>query len=391
MARLTDEAVASAKPPKSGFAYLWDDTKEGLGGFGARINAKGGRSWVARYRVGGKQRIQTFAPVAGLSVTKARKKAGELIAAAMVGVDGVAEVRRLKAQAGALTIADLVAQWLDHQQGRLARSAIRSATYAAMQCSTSTLDAKVARLPAGELTRSAAADWKDKVAGKRGPRVADVAAAHLASAFDHALLRGKVDGANPFRGLPKAGETRPRERVLDDDELRAIWGAAKPETDYGSIIRLLILTGARRNEIAQMRSGEVAGRWFTLPAARSKNRRPHAIYLAPPALARVRQRLGRAVLFGEADNGFSGWSRSKQRLDDASATSDWTIHDLRRTVATRMHGIGIAPHIVEACLNHVSGARAGVAGIYNRHRYEAETREAWIKWAWHLRQIVRGA
>ena len=136
------------------------------------------------------------------------------------------------------------------------------------------------------------------------------------------------------------------------------------------------------------------GTW-TIPAARAKNHRSLTLPLPQIALdivARVPRMVGRYQLFGmRASRGFTGWAAKAERaLRAASQVTDWTLHDLRRTVATRMADLGVQPHIIEAVLNHVSGHKGGVAGIYNRSSYEREVRAALALWADHVRALVEG-
>jgi integrase len=133
---------------------------------------------------------------------------------------------------------------------------------------------------------------------------------------------------------------------------------------------------------------------WTIPATRSKNARAHTLPLMPMALAIIKavpRRASRDQLFGDRSaDGFTAWDKLKGRLDAASGVSGWVLHDLRRSVATKMADIGIAPHIIEQILNHQSGHRAGVAGIYNRSSYEREVRAALALWEDHLRTLLEG-
>jgi integrase len=136
------------------------------------------------------------------------------------------------------------------------------------------------------------------------------------------------------------------------------------------------------------------GTW-TLPAGRSKNNRGHTITLPAPALEIIKSvpRTDRDHLFGTwAGDGFTTWSRSKEELDErlASAVRPWRVHDIRRSVATKMADIGIEPHIIEACLNHYSGHRKGVAGTYNRSLYERAVAAALARWSEHVLALVEG-
>jgi integrase len=205
---------------------------------------------------------------------------------------------------------------------------------------------------------------------------------------------GFID-SNPATFTNKNPE-QARDRVLSNSELRKIWGAL-PEGDFGDIIKLLALTGQRRDEIAQLRWDEIDldHAIITLPPIRTKNGRQHMIPLAAKARGILtprweRREPDRALVFGVGQCGFSGWVNCKKRLDDEIKLPHWVIHDLRRAVATGMAEIGVQPHIIEALLNHVSGTRAGTAGIYNRATYEAEKATALARWDQHLMAVIDG-
>jgi integrase len=180
--------------------------------------------------------------------------------------------------------------------------------------------------------------------------------------------------------------------VLSDAELTAIWKACGND-DHGRCIKLLILTGCRRQEIGGMAWSEFdfeRGTW-TLPAGRSKNGRAHTLPLLPAVLAvieAVPHMAGRDQLFGQRGGGFTGWSYGKAALDQRVAVRHWTVHDIRRSVATKLADIGVLPHVIEQILNHQSGHKRGPAGIYNRSSYEREVRAALELWHDHVRSIV---
>jgi integrase len=142
-----------------------------------------------------------------------------------------------------------------------------------------------------------------------------------------------------------------------------------------------MLTGQRRDEIGSLRWSEIdfdAGT-INLDGARTKNGRPHLIPLSDDAFAileNITQVDDREFVFGRGEGGYGGWSKGKDTLDQSCGVKDWTLHDLRRTGATRMAESGVLPHVIEAVLNHVSGHKSGVAGIYNRSTYETEKRAA---------------
>jgi integrase len=225
----------------------------------------------------------------------------------------------------------------------------------------------------------------------------------LSAFFVWAMKEGLVE-ANPVFATNRPYDRKGRERVLTEQEIAQVWRAAGDDS-YGTIVKLLILTGARREEIGSLRWDEVdfTARVIRLPPERVKNGRPHDIPLSGPALARLHatpQIAGRDPVFGSGANGLGAYSIPKKALDQriaearqaagADPMAPWVLHDLRRSVATHMAEIGIAPHIVEAVLNHVSGHKAGVAGIYNRAAYDKEKRAALTLWADHVTALVEG-
>ena len=193
-----------------------------------------------------------------------------------------------------------------------------------------------------------------------------------------------------MQGTAKANENGSRERVLTRDELRKLWRGLGDDP-FSDIVRLLLLTGQRRTEIGRLQWSEVdlARKLIVLPPERTKNGRQHELPLSRQAMAIVeRQPRRNSTGFVFSDNGNHDWDRGKARLDGKLGIAPYTLHDLRRTCATGMAELGVQPHIIEAVLNHVSGHKAGVAGIYNRARYEREMRSALQRWADHLDKIT---
>jgi integrase len=200
---------------------------------------------------------------------------------------------------------------------------------------------------------------------------------------------------NPCAGVWRPRPSAARDRVLTNAEIARFWKATDAVNGASSaVLKLLLLTGCRLNEVASLRWDEVSedGAALNLPGARTKNHRPHTVPLAPLAreiMADVPRIDGCVYAF--TTNGrtpVSNWSKTKAHLDAEMGTVPWRIHDLRRTAVTGMAELGIAPHVVEAVVNHVSGARAGVAGTYNRSELMAERRAALERWAQHVAGLV---
>lgn len=221
--------------------------------------------------------------------------------------------------------------------------------------------------------------------------------AALSSAFGWMHRHRKVD-LNPCAGVHRPAAPRARDRVLTDDELRRFWRATESiGGPFGAVLRLLLLTGCRLNEVAALRWSELSedGTEIQLPGARTKNHRAHVVPLSPTARAIVASvpRIADSP-FVFSTNGrapISGWAKRKKRLDaEMGNPPAWRLHDLRRTAVTGMAELGIAPHVIELVVNHVSGSRSGVAGTYNRSEMMPERRAALERWAAHVAGLVDG-
>jgi integrase len=193
------------------------------------------------------------------------------------------------------------------------------------------------------------------------------------------------------QGTAKANENGSRERVLTTEELRKLWRSLGDDA-FSNAFRLLLLTGARRNEVGKLQWSEIdfARKMIVLPPARVKNGRQFELPLSTQALAilqRVPHRNSSDYLFGE--RGFNDWAGAKARLDARAGVADYHLHDLRRSCATQLGELGILPHVIEQALNHVSGAKAGVAGVYNRSKMSDAVREGLQKWADYVERICQ--
>ena len=194
--------------------------------------------------------------------------------------------------------------------------------------------------------------------------------------------------------MPIAPLTR-RDRVLSDEEIRLIWGATEEPGTFNAIVRALLLTGQRREEVAGMAwaatEEDLSG--LTLSGAQTKNGKPHLVPLSEQMRALLRaqpRREGTDLVFPGERGVFSGWSKSKARLDQLTVVSDWTLHDLRRTTATGLQRLGVRLEVTEAILNHMSGSRAGIVGVYQRHHWADEKRTGLAAWGAHVAAIVDG-
>jgi integrase len=389
--KLTAKAVnALTLPPGKTDIIHFDDQ---LPGFGFRIRQGAGskvlRSWVVQYRRASATRRMLLGSAEVVSAEAARQAAKKALGAVANGQDPQAE-KADRRHADKNTLRKAVDEFLAAKKRELRP---RSYTETARYLTGTHYFGPLHSLPLDTIKRHDVATCIVRIARESGSPTASQARSKLSAFFVWCLQMGLID-ANPVIGAPRPSENKPRERVLDDDELAAIWKACAGE--FGKIVRLLILIGARRQEIGGMRWGEFnfeRGTW-TVPAARSKNGRAHTLPIMPmmrETIDSVPHMAGRDQLFGErAERGFVMWHIGKQDLEARSGVTGWTVHDIRRSVATRMADIGVAPHVIEQILNHQSGHKAGPAGIYNRSSYEREVRAALALWEDHLRSVIAG-
>jgi integrase len=215
----------------------------------------------------------------------------------------------------------------------------------------------------------------------------------LSKMFSWLVQQRRVE-ANPCIGVHRPDASSKRERVLTDAEIVKLWAATeKLGAPFGPVIRLLLLTGCRLNEIAGLRWEEVGADALTIPGSRTKNHRDHVVPLSKAArevLAGVKRLPGSELVFSTTlVTPVSGWSRTKRRIDRLMGdVPPWRIHDLRRTAATGMARAGADLPVIERALNHVSGSFGGIVGVYQRHKYADEVRAALQAWADLLARIV---
>ena len=367
-------------------AIVFDDD---VPGFGVRLRAGGSKTFVFQYKTGAKQRRLTLGPVTALDLAKARDAAKDLYAQVRLGGDPAGEKAQARLKAGE-TFAATAALYLRHQQAKM-----RPRSFAQVQRHLNLYARPLHRLGLEKITKRDIAACIASVRTNSGPVTGNRARATISAFFTWAMGEGLVE-ANPVIGTNRS-EEKPRERVLDPAELRLIWNAARDD-DTGAIVKLLMLTGQRAGEIAGLRWSEIRDDAIVLPGERTKNHRPHTVPLSKAArdiIAKRQRHGGRDLIFGRAGR-YNGWSygmaATNKRIAEVAGRRlpHWTPHDLRRSFATHAAGIGIQPHIIEACLNHVSGHKGGVAGIYNKATYEPEKQTALERWAEHLLAIVEG-
>jgi integrase len=387
-------------PGKTDAIFFDDD----LIGFGIRLRSDGGRlrrSWIVQYRVKRRTRRYRIGDVETINAKRARVEAEKVLAKATLGQDPQSEREEVRKTAGR-TLRSIADEYLAMKEFQVENREYRASSYRVckLYLTGKAYFGPLHTMTITDISLMDIATRLNAITRNNGSVTSGRARSALSSMFTWAMQQGLMGDRpnNPVVATKKPEDSTPRDRVLEDAELGAIWHACKDD-DFGRITRLLMLTACRRDEIGGLRWGEINSKTgvLTLPAERVKNKHKHQLPLMPLALSiinMVPERVGRDHLFGDrSDVGFTHWSARKADLDKrlGGKVREWRLHDLRRSVATWMAGEGdVEPHIIEAILNHYSGHRSGVAGTYNRARYERQICAALAVWANHVQSIVEG-
>ncbi len=375
---LTDIKLRKLKADSTKRTEIWDAK---LPGFGVRISPLGTKSFVLMYRFKGKQRRQTLGRYPIMSLAEARKEAQAILYKSGMGEDPAPlKTNETKPGSFAQVMQDFL---IMHCERENKPSTVRSTKQLlAREFLPHWKDSHIQ-----EIEKKDVLTILDALVARGVPGTANHAYAAIRKFFAWCNERDLVD-QNPCADIKRPAKIKTRDRVLSYDELTRIWHTvAEQGYPFCPIVRLLMLTGQRRGEVANMHWAHVdlEARVWELPKEMTKSHRAHIVPLSETCCTIIEgiPKIHETFLFpaaGSDTTTFSGFGKCKRRLDMASGVSDWTLHDLRRTAATGMAQMGIAPHIVEKVLNHATGTFSGVAGVYNRFGYVDEMREALTKW-----------
>jgi integrase len=381
-------AAATVSGGRTDIIYWHDLVK----GFGLRVRLGGDgrvrKNFVVQYRAKGRRtRRMGLGDVEVRPLDAALAEAKQILGKVAGGGDPQGELRaEQQRQNGVGTFKAIVDLYLATKQRE-----VRPNTYRELERYLTKAFKPLHATPVDQIVRRDVATRLTKIAAEVSPATAARARDALSAMFTWAMGEGLAE-SNPVVGTNAPKAPKSRDRVLSDQELAAIWRAAGDD-QFGKIVKLLITLGQRRAEIGGMKWPEIGtdGIW-RLPPERTKNGHGHALPLMPMALdiiATVPQIEGRDNLFGAHGGRFTDWGR-KVDLDTRLATqvAPWRLHDIRRSVATGMADIGIAPHIIEVVLNHRSGHKAGIAGVYNKSSYVREVRAALAAWERYIGLIT---
>jgi integrase len=357
-------------------------------GFGVRVTANGARAFVLNYQLRGREYRYTIGAwptwTALIAVKEARALRKRIDKGENPLDDRAAPAAAAPIETPKLTgevIEDLIKRHVSTlRTARSVESALRRLVLPA-----------IGSIPIYDLRRRHIAAMLDTIEEQTGPVQASRVVAYITKCFNWWATRDDEFTSPMIRGMARSrAAERARDRVLTDDEIRLLWAQLDASGTFGALVKVLLLTGQRRGEVAGMRRSEIDpdGVW-TIPAARYKTKRAQAVPLSATALAVIEAQPKGDVVFASAiGTAFSGYDKPKKALDKASGTSGWTLHDLRRTAKTLMQRAGIRPDISERVLGHVQGA---IEATYDRHGYTDEKREALEKLAAMIERILHPA
>jgi len=391
MAKLTTKFIENAKPAD----VRREIPDSGCRGLYLVVQPSGRKAWAVRYRFGGVTRKLTLD--AGLTLAAARKAATDALHELERGNDPAAlkfEARAATESAAAARKRDTV----DHLAGLFIEQHAKRKTRKNSWRQTEHVFENIV-LPAWRgrvihnIARRDIRELVENVAVDR-PIMANRALGQLSKFFNWMLERDIIT-ASPCAGIKPPAKEHARERLLSDDEIKSLWFACDTiKGPAGPVVKLLLLTGQRCGEVVGMKRSEISGDVWTLPPERTKNKMRHEVPLSAQALAIIDAMpvIDEDFVFtSSATRRLGKMSHAKKALDaQIKPKEPWVLHDLRRTAASGMAALGIKLPVIEKVLNHKSGSFRGIVGVYQRHEYAAEKRDALQRWANHVEGLVSG-
>jgi integrase len=362
--------------------FYWDT---GCQGFGLRAMRTGRRSWIFQYRdEHGRTRRIALGDASAVELVDARNAARRTAASVAHGSNPSVDRKRKRA---AGTLLEAIEAYLFNAKGRQ-----KARSYKETERHLRTHAASLHHERAEAVRRHDITVLLERIAERSGPVAANRVRATLSALWTWGLRTGLIEGeGNPVAFTVRNPE-KARARVLSDAELKALWRATDDETDYSRILRLCLLTGCRREEIAGLRWNEIHDDKIVIDPARMKGSQEHEVALLPMISSALPKRPEGAdgCVFGRLRTGFSGFSGGKEKLDTSLVKSGmhmpaWGLHDLRRTLSTRLHDASGEPIIIEALLAH---KQQGVAAVYNRASFREAKRTTLIRWHEIIDRII---
>jgi integrase len=393
---LSDKMVKNAKSEDGRRTMIWDSAISGdaslPGSFGLRVTGNGVKSWIIMFRIDSKQQYRKIAGYPAVSLSEARNLARKALMSVGQGIDPIkakaAEKRKI---AGIKTVGEAVEIFIERHVKKKNRSWQEVERVFNVYILPKLGDRALPTVGPGDVH-----ELLDELIDAGHPYMANRLFAHTRKFFNWCAERHWINEP-PTKNIKRPADEEARDRILENDEIRLFWTACDDlGWPFGPFLKLLLLTGQRRNEVAGMKWLDIdfdKAVW-TLPKEATKSKRKHEVPLSSSVMALIQtgSQTGEYVFSTTGKTPVSGFSKAKLRLDaaitellvgqgDDEALPAWRFHDLRRTAASGMAEIGIAPHVIEKVLNHSTGQISGVAAVYNRHAYRKEMSEALNAWA----------
>lgn len=378
MPQLSDAAIRAAKPRAQRFT-LWDET---LKGFGVRVFPGGAKTFIVLIGAGRRQSIGRYGPQRpGISLSEARERARDILAEKQLG--------RVRPKYTAFE--DARDAFLADCETRLRPITVN------LYKRHLTVHFPFGRSSVGDITPREIVRRLNALNGRPSEKEH---AARVGRTFFTWCARQQLIDRSPMETVARPPVGKPRERVLTPEELRAVYKTAhKAENAFQRFVCLLILTGCRRGEMAQLQWAHIGPDMITLPGDITKNKRSHAFPIGARTQALINafpKLAGNPYVFpssrehvkGRRSTVITGYSAAKRAFDEECGVTGWTLHDLRRTYSTGLASLGVAPHVIERLINHATGVISGVSATYNRFAYLPEMREAAGKWEEHLASLL---
>jgi len=377
---LTDRFCDRAKSSGPQCDYF-DETVSGLA---LRVSRQGVKAWTLHFTSpSGRRTRLTFGRYPSISLANAR-------ALALDAKSAVAEGRDPRRPTDAMTVNDLAARYVE-----LHASTLRSADEIKRRIYRNIVPV-IGNVKLSELHRRDATRVVDAVTKRNAPGEAKQCFGDLRGMLRWAVSRGDLDH-NPIEGMKKPQGSKPRERVLSDDEIRTLWNslpqALARNPEHQRVIKLCLVTGQRVGEVVGMTQSELdrKHKLWRLPGTRTKNGHPHTVPLSPLAIELIGKGDSEQVFPNSTCDPSLAVSRIIYRAQDRFGIPHWTVHDLRRTALTGMAKLGVAPIVLGHIANHRTTTKAGMTlSVYVHHAYEKEKREALELWADRLQGIIAG-
>lgn len=379
---LTAKTVEALKPREKRYEVC----DANFPGFAVRVGPNGQRTFTQKYRLGLKQGRHKLGVYPRISLAEARNKAIEVLRLVDEGVDPATTRRQLD-----MRVCQVCAQFIEQYAKPRNRSYREAERILKREFVSAYGEMDIRKIKRGDLFA-----LMDAAIARGSKYQANRIHAHLRKLMNWCVSRGIID-VSPLSGVSAPSVETKRRRVLSDDEITRVLDACNGLTyPYRFIVPMLLATGQRRSEVANMVRSEIdlESRTWTIPAERSKNGEEHSVPLNTMAMAMLEEMPryeGSDMVF--TTNGktpINGFSKFLKRLQEASGTSDWRLHDLRRTAASGMAREKVEPHVISKILNHTSATNS-VTWIYIRHQFNDEKREALEKWGKHVEGLQKSS